>query len=121
MTAQPPTPAGLDRRDLLRIAGLIAALLAVVGIVLLAGGGGDGAERRTGQARGVLTAVEETQLVLQPDEGGAPQRFEVRPEDRRQLDFFHLRQHAADALPSIVHYEEVDGRRFAVRVEDAPT
>jgi hypothetical protein len=89
-------------------------------VVLLAGGGG-ASERSTGQAQGVLTEVSQSKLVLQPTEGGAPQVFAVRPEDAQRLDFFHLEQHAADALQSIVYYERVDDTRFATRVEDAPT
>jgi hypothetical protein len=112
------TTAGPDRRDLLRMLGLIAALLAIVAVVLVASGGGS--ERSTGQVRGVLTEVSESRLVLQPAAGGEPQEFAIRPEDRRRLDLFHLEQHAADALPSIVHYEQVGDARFAVRVDDAP-
>jgi len=121
MTADPDQsqPTGFDRRDLLRIAGLIAALLAVVGIVLLAGGGGGSGERETGRMEGVLTEVSEARLVLQPARGGEPETFTVRPQDRRNLDLFHLEQHAADSLPSIVHFERVDGERYAVRVDDA--
>ena len=112
-------PTGLDRRDLLRLGGLILALLAIVGVVLLAGGG-DADERRTGRAQGVLTEVSQTRLVLQPA-AGPPQTYTVRPEDVRNLDIAHLEQHAADALPSIVHYERQGDERFAVRVDDAPT
>jgi hypothetical protein len=118
MTADPAPSSGLDRRDLLRLAGLIAALLVVVGIVLLAGGGGS-EERTTGQQRGVLTSVSDTRLVLQPDGGGTPVQYVVRPEDRRLLDLTHLQQHAADQLPSIVHYEQAGDDRYAVRVDDA--
>lgn len=121
MTADPgpSASAGLDRGDLLRIVGLIAALLAVVGVVLLASGGDGGGKRSTGQMHGVLTEVGETRLVLQPSTGGDAEEFTVRPQDRRNLDLFHLEQHAADALPSIVHYEQEGDERFAVRVDDA--
>ena len=105
---------------MLRLVGLIVALLAVVGVVLLAGGGGSG-EPATGQVRGVLTEVSETELVLQPEGGGSAQRFVVRPQDRQRLDLFHLEQHAADKLPSIVHYERDGDTRYATRVDDAPT
>ena len=117
---QGQSPAGLDRRDLLRLVGLIVALLAIVGVVLLAGGGGSG-ERATGQVRGVLTEVSDTRLVLEPDSGGGSQEFIIRPEDRPRLDIFHLEEHAADQLPSIVHYERDGNRRYATRVDDAPT
>ncbi|HEV2999854.1 MAG TPA: hypothetical protein VGW75_03855 [Solirubrobacteraceae bacterium] len=115
-----PEATGLDRRDLLRLGALIAALLAIVAVVLLAGGGGGASPVSLGQVQGVLTEVTSDRLVLQPADGGAPQEFSIRPHDQRRIDLFHLRQHAADALPSIVHYEEADGTRYAVRVDDAP-
>ena len=120
-TTEPTTTTqGFERRDLFRLGALIAVLLIVVGIVLLAGGGGS-SERSTGRMQGVLTQVSQAKLVLQPTTGGGPQEFAVRPEDARRLDFFHLEQHAADALQSIVFYERIDDTRFATRVEDAPT
>lgn len=119
MSTTEPTQ-GLERRDLFRLGGLMAVLLIVVGIVLLAGGGGS-SERSTGQVQGVLTEVSQSKLVLQPTSGGGPQEFAIRPEDAQRLDFFHLEQHAADALQSIVYFERVDDTRFATRVEDAPT
>ena len=112
---------GLGRRDLLRLTALIVALLAIVGAVLLAGGGDGASERSSGRMQGVLTEVTDARLVLQPSGGGSPQEFAIRPEDRPRLDLFHLQQHAADALPSIVHFERVGDTRFAVRVDDAPT
>jgi hypothetical protein len=110
---------GLDRRDLIRLGGLIAVLLAVVAIVVLAGDGGS-SERSRGQIQGVLIEVSQSRLVLEPTAGGSRQTFSVRPEDAERLDFFHLQQHAEDSLQSIVHYDEVDGTRFATRVDDAP-
>ncbi|HEX8123445.1 MAG TPA: hypothetical protein VF549_19495 [Solirubrobacteraceae bacterium] len=120
MSSGQQQPAGLDRRDLLRLVGLIAALLAIVAVVLLAGGGGGGTERSTGQEQGVLTQVTETTLVLEPTGGGEPVTFTIRPQDRQRLDLFHLQTHAADALPSIVFYEQVGRQRYATRVDDAP-
>ena len=121
MTAtESPPQQGLDRRDLIRLGGLIAVLLAVVAVVLVAGGGGS-SERSSGQMQGVLTEVSQVKLVLQPSSGSGPREFQVRPEDAQRLDFFHLEQHAADALPSIVYYEQVGDTRFVTRVEDAPT
>lgn len=119
MTADDHGQTGLDRRDLLRLGGLVAALLAIVGLVLLLGGGGSASERSTGRMQGVLTTVEDTRLVLQPEGGGAPTEFTIRPEDRQRLDIFHLEQHSADALPSIVHFERVGDKRYATRVDDA--
>jgi hypothetical protein len=92
----------------------------VVAVVVIAGGGGSSAPA-TGKMDGVLTEVSQAKLVLQPLAGGEPQEFAVRPEDSQRLDLFHLEQHAADALPSIVYFERVDDTRFAVRVEDGPT
>ncbi|HEX8207741.1 MAG TPA: hypothetical protein VF587_16875 [Solirubrobacteraceae bacterium] len=120
-TDPPPPHQGLDRRDLLRLGGLIAVLLLIVGVVLLAGGGGDDAGKASsGQVVGVLTEVSQARIVVQPTAGGEPEAFEVRPQDAQQMDFFHLEQHASDALPSIVHYDEVGGKRYATRVDDAP-
>ena len=118
MTTEPPQTSGLDRRDLLRLAGLIAALLVLVGVVLLAGGGGGPAETTSGRMTGILTTVSDTRLDLRTDTGDT-QAFAIRPQDRRNLDLFHLQQHSADALPSIVHYEEEGGTLYAVRVDDA--
>ena len=111
---------GLDRRDLVRLGGLILVLLAVVAVVLLASGGSS-SEPTTGQMDGVLTEVSQAKLVLQPSSGGGPETFSIRPEDVHRLDIFHLEQHAADSLPSIVFYEEVGGTKFATRVDDGPT
>ena len=118
MSTEPPRTSGLDRRDLLRLAGLIAALLALVGVVLLAGGGGGSEEAASGRMTGILTSVSDTRLDLRPDTGDTPV-FTIRPQDRRNLDLFHLQQHSADALPSIVHYEQEGGTLYAVRVDDA--
>ena len=112
-------PTGLDRGDLLRLGGLILVLLAIVGVVVLAGGN-SGSERSTGRVQGLLTEVSQTRLVLQPA-SGEPQEFSIRPQDVRNLDITHLELHAADQLQSIVHYEEVGDERYAVRVDDAPT
>jgi hypothetical protein len=120
VSADQQQPAGLDRRDLLRVVGLIAALLAIVGVVLLAGGGGGASERSTGQEEGILVQVTDTTLVLQPPGEGQPVTFAIRPEDRQRLDLFHLQTHAADQLPSIVYYEQEGRQRYATRVDDAP-
>ena len=79
----------------------------------------DGFDRRDLLRLGVLTTVQDTRLVLQPEGGGAPAEFMIRPEDRQRLDLFHLEQHAADSLPSIVHFDKVGDRRYATRVDDA--
>jgi hypothetical protein len=67
---------------------------------------------------GVLTEVADTQLTLRTADGDT-QSFVVRPQDQRNLDLFHLQTHAADALPSIVHYEQEGATLYAIRVDDA--
>lgn len=118
MSPETTRPSGYDRRDLIRLGLLVLALLAIVGVVLVAGGGEDDT-RSTGTMHGVLTTVNDQELVLQPSAGGNPVTFTVRPEDVRLLDLTHLEQHAADSLPSIVHFERVGDERFATRVDDA--
>ena len=121
MTDDPGQTTGLDRTDVLRLVGLIAALLVLVGVVLLAGGGGSddgGGPTGSGQMTGVLTSVGESGIALRTADGDT-QTFSVRPEDRRNLDFFHLRQHAADALSSVVFYEQEGDTLYVVRVDDA--
>jgi hypothetical protein len=118
MASDSPTTPGLDRKDLLRLGGMIVALVAIVGVVLLAGGGGGADEVTTGRSTGVLTAVGDTRLVLRTTDG-KNEEYAIRPEDRRNLDMFHLQQHSADALPSIVHYEQQGNTRYVVRVDDA--
>ena len=117
-TAPEPPRTGVDRGDAVRLGGLIVALLVVVAVVLLAGGGGGGSTSSSGQVRGVLLTVSDQQLVLR-NQGGETETFEIRPQDRGRLDLFHLRQHAADQLPSIVYYDQVGDTSFAVRVVDA--
>ena len=107
---------------MLRLGGLLLALLVVVAIVVVAGGGGGGSAstNSSGSIRGVLISVTDAELVLQPDAGGKPQTFTIRPADRQKLDLFHLQQHAADQLPSILYYEQAGDTRYATRVDDAP-
>jgi hypothetical protein len=109
----------MDRGDALRLGGLLAALLVVVAIVLLAGGGGGSDPPATGQVRGILISVTDQELVLQPDSGGDRQTYKIRPQDRQRLDLFHLQQHSADRLPSILYYERSGDTKYATRVDDA--
>ena len=99
----------------------LGALLLVTGVVLLlTGGGGSGDRPASGQVDGRLTSVQETELTLQPNGGGAVERFTVRPIDRRVLDLDHLRDHMAQGLPSRVIYQSDGDERYAVRVDDLP-
>jgi hypothetical protein len=113
--------ASSSRSDLLRMGAFLGALLLVTGVVvLLTGTGGGGGDQRVRTLDGRLTSVQETELTLQPDGGGAIERFTVRPIDRRTLDLSHLRTHMAQGLPSRVLYETAGGERYAVRVDDLP-
>ena len=122
MTAGPSPEAGMSRRDLLRLSALLAVLLLLTGIVVLATAGGSdgGGPVTTKTAEGLLTEVSEQRLVLAPSDGSAQMTFEVRAQDARSIDFFHLEQHSADQLLSVVTYEQDGNRRYAVRVDDAP-
>jgi hypothetical protein len=113
--------AGMPRSDLMRLGAMLAVLLVVTGIVLLAtrGGSDGGSSQRVATVTGVLTEVGESRLVLQPDDGGAPLTFQVRPEDARRLDLFHLRQHSSQQLSTIVTYERQGGTLYATRADDA--
>ena len=103
----------------------LGALLLVTGAVLLLTGGGASSGSGSGGAAvrsidGKLTSVQDTELTLQPDGGGAIERFAVRPIDRRTLDLGHLQTHMAQGLPSRVFYESDGDLRYAVRVDDLP-
>ncbi len=110
-----------------RVAALVVGLLVLsVGILVAvtAGGGGDGggavaapvAARE--QADGVLTRVEEDELVLQPYTSAPPQRFVVRPEDRVALDLPHLRLHVRDGTPVRLFFEREGGAMLARGYQD---
>ena len=110
-----------SRQDIFRLGGLLVALLVVVAIVVVAGGGGSGSSTpSSGSVRGILISVTDTELVLQPDDGTGAQTYKIRATDRQKLDLFHLQQHSAQQLPSILFYEEEGGARYAIRVDDAP-
>lgn len=100
----------------------LGALLLVTGVVLLLIGGGGGSDggAQVRSVDGRLTSVQDTELTLQPDGGGAIERFTVRPIDRRVLDLAHLQDHMAQGLPSRVVYESAGSERYAVRVDDLP-
>ena len=114
-----------DRRDLLRLAGFLVALLVVTGAILLATGGGSdsgGGGRAAGalQIDGTVIEVDAVHLVLKPTTGAEPMSFAIRATEQPQFDVFHLQQHSADGLPTRVTYIEQDGRRYALRADDAP-
>ena len=115
-------PEGLARADLLRLAAVLAGVLAVVAALLVltgGGGGGDQPARAQGTATGIVTQVNEYQLILAPQDGSASITFAVRPLEQRQFDLFHIEQHAAQRLSSVVSYEREGDTLYAVRVDDA--
>jgi hypothetical protein len=115
-----------DRREILRLTGILAALLVVTGLILLATSGGGSDSPDEGAAAGqrtvdglVLEATPE-QLRLRPQAGGSEIAFGIRQVDRPSFDVFHLQQHAADGLLTRVTYFEQGGRLYALRADDAP-
>lgn len=110
----------MSRRDLVRLGGLLVALLAVTGVLLLVtGGGGGSSSLPAATMEGVLKDVTRDRLVLQPSDGSPATTFEVRPEDARRLDLFHLQQHSSQGLSTIVTYERKNAKLFAVAARDA--
>ena len=107
------------RADLLRMGGFLAALLLVTGLVVLAMGG-DASDGSAGTVEGRITTVNDRELVLQPEGGGAAERFVIRPIDVRRLDIPHLQTHASQGLPSRVIFEREGAERHVVRVDDLP-
>ena len=114
-------PSGLERRDLLRLAILVVALLVVTGAIALAtdGDGGPAPSKTMQRAEGIVTRVSQTEVVLQPTDGGPEITFSVLPEDARRIDLFHVQQHAQQQLPSEVLYRQEGDARYAVFVNDA--
>ena len=113
-----PSPRG----DLRRMAAILAVLLLVTGAVVLltGGGGGSGAAERLASIDGRILRVNAQELVLQPATGTEVERFALRPIDARTLDLAHLQTHAAQGLPSRVHFERDGSERHVVRVDDLP-
>ena len=115
-----------DRRDLLRLAGFLVALLVVTGAILLATGGGSsdspkGPSDGDGQVDGVLVAAEPAKLVLRPADGSPDMTFEVRATEAPTLDVPHLAQeHVPQQLPVRIAYIREDGKLYALRADDAP-
>lgn len=113
-----------DRRDLLRLTGVLVALLVATGAIILAtGGGSDSEESGTSGLQtvdGIVQSVDATQLTLQPEGGGAPIRFAIRAVDQPTFDVFHLQEHAADGLLTRVSYIEDGSVKYATRADDAP-
>jgi hypothetical protein len=72
-----------------------------------------------GSSPGVLTEVSDSRLTLAPENGGEEQTFAIRQVERAQLDLFHLEEHVREEWPVNVLWEDVDGTRYAVRVDDA--
>lgn len=100
-------------------------LVAVVGVVLLFGGGsGEPAKPAAADdlphMDGTLVVVEEGRLVLRPADGGAEVSFAIRPQDVDNFDIAHLQSHSSVGIPTRLFYEEEGGVKYAVYKEDAP-
>ena len=115
-----------DRRDLLRLSGVLLALLVVTGAVLLATGGGSDSSGG-GSAPGpekvvdglVLEATPE-RLRLRPDGGTGEMTFLIRATERPKFGVYHLQQHSADGLLTRGAYEQDGSTLYALWAEDAP-
>ena len=114
-----------DRRDLLRLTGVLVALLVVTGAVLLAVGGGSSSsgDARPGAAKvvdGLVLEAAPEQIRLRPDGGTGEMTFQIRATERPKFDIYHLQQHAADGLLTRVSYVAEGGTLYALWAEDAP-
>jgi hypothetical protein len=109
------------------MAAILALLLAAAGgagfALSGAGSGGDAgpatASPTRGALTGVLTDVRHDRLTLAPEGGGETEVFGVRPIDQRRLDLSHLEEHVEQVWPVVLHFDTVDGVRYATRVDDA--
>lgn len=108
------------RGDVKRMAAILVVLLLVTGAVALVSGGGSDAQSRTASIDGRILSVDERMLVLKPVRGTQVERFPLRPIDARTLNISHLQVHAAQGLPSRVHFERDGAARTVVRVDDLP-
>jgi hypothetical protein len=120
----PPADRPFDRRDLLRITGLLAVLAVISVVAAVASGGGSGGDDGPKRAEvvGVITTVTADRLVLRPADGGEEMQFAVRTSDARRLDIFHLETHSAQGLPTRITYERDGGTLYAVSaIDEVPT
>lgn len=109
---------GLDRRELLRLAGLLGLLLLVTGaIVLFTQGGGSGQERAAA-LEGTITSVREDGFTLRPADGGPERELGVQPRDAAVVDLPHLQEHVTDQVPVRVLLREERGVTYAREVVD---
>jgi hypothetical protein len=109
---------GLDRRQLLRLIAVLSTLVAASGAIVFATRGGDGQPSEPRHADGYITAVAPGSFVLQPVDGGAPQRFAVRPVDAERIDVPHLEQHRLDQIPVRVFHAGGGRSAYATDVAD---
>ena len=92
---------------------VLVALIAVAAVlVALAACGGP----KEGTVEGLVTAASERTLTVQPADGGSPQTF-VNGDERFPAS--HLQEHITRRLPVRVRWELRDGRKVAVRIDDA--
>ena len=122
----PPHPDDDYEPPRLKLLGLaLLALLAVVGLFALFGGGSSEPERPAGTQSlpfmdGTLTVVEQDRLVLRDFDGRTETTFTVRPEDAGNFDIAHLQSHSSVGIPTRIYYRDEAGTKYAVYKEDAP-
>ena len=115
-----------ERRDLIRLAGLMVLLLVATGAVLFAtkGESSSSPERASAdqlQVDGIVMEATSDRLVLRPTTpNSGDMAFEIRPVDRKAFDVFHLQQHAADGLATRVTYVKDGDAMYALSAIDAP-
>ena len=115
----------LTSTPVLRMAAILALLLAASGAVAFALSRGEESRPSAasgpaaGTANGVLVEVEQERITLAPEGGGPNEVYALRPIDRGRIDLFHLLDHVRRRWPVRVTWEQVDGTRYAVRVDDA--
>ena len=111
----------MSRRSIVVGAGLVIALVAAAAFVITTAGQ---PQRQT--ETGVVIAVDSTSLtnvkgftIRTPD--GRTVAFKLgQLENASQFAPGHLNEHIATAIPVLVTYQDKDGERVVVRLEDAP-
>ena len=109
---------GLDRRELLRLAGLLGVLLLVTGAIVLFTQGDGSAGEQPAALEGTISSVRADGFTLRPADGGPERELGVLPQDAAVVDLPHLQEHVTDQLPVRVLIREERGVTYAREVID---
>ena len=111
----------MSRRSIVVGAGLVIALVAAAAFVVTTA-----AQPPRQTETGVVIAVDSTSLtnvkgftIRTPDGRTVPFKL-GQLENASQFAPGHLNEHIATAIPVLVTYQDKDGERVVVRLEDAP-